>query len=111
MLIFSRTVGGRRLSSFGENHSTVAQLAEIKFIDEHIDYSRLVSVCDVIIQALRPQRALISMPAMDEGPYGLPRYDCRRQNNKNTGQGFTQPGPVEDAGERQPVAPTVQIGS
>jgi hypothetical protein len=37
------------------------------------DYSNLASVCDVIVQALRPQRA--SMLALDEALHGLPRYD------------------------------------
>lgn len=44
------------------------------------------------------------MLALEEWPHGLLRYDCRRQNNISTGQGFTQPGPVEDAGERQLAA-------
>lgn len=40
-----------RAASFGGNHTTEAQSAEIEFINEHIDHSNRIGIHDVIIQA------------------------------------------------------------
>ena len=82
----------RPTSSF-RHDANKSKLAEIQRINESINSTNRVGLVDVIIQALRKQRRLLSVLALDKSFHDMPRIRCA---NHIIVRLFTQAGPIPE---------------
>jgi hypothetical protein len=59
-----------RPASIGWNGAFKAQIDQVEFVDEDVDYALRISIADVVVQALGKSGALASMFTLDKALHG-----------------------------------------
>src|SRR5262249_41088325 len=71
-----------------------AKLAQIEFLNKNVDHANGIVLINPVFQALRKQRALPTIRALNEAPHPIPpqiAQESYRENQMNR-RVFTQPG-------------------
>src|SRR5262245_39155558 len=84
-----------------------AKLAQIEFLNKNVDHANGIVLINPVFQALRKQRALSTIRALNEAPHPIPpqiAQESYRENQMNR-RVFTPPGsfPAASRMGRRPV--------
>src|SRR5258708_6716587 len=83
------------------------KLGQIELLDEDVDHANGIVLADPVVQAVRKQRALTAIQALNEAPHLIPQQvtlESYRENHMKKGV-FTQPGSDSDVGRGRRVRP------
>src|SRR5262249_718422 len=85
-----------------------AKLAQIEFLNKNVDHTNGIVLINPVFQALRKQRALSTIRALNEAPHPIPpqiAQESYRENQMNR-RVFTQPGSRPTPGCRRLTSAT-----